>query len=96
MLVKKKDFRSWKNISRIFSETLLKSQINLQKKLLMPNKTSNLFSLRKNNLAVLQKTKNKKSASLDEISSEVWKTKKLNDILLWLYNVVYKQNTTEK
>ena len=40
--------------------------------------------------AVLIKTKSRKAAALDKISPEVWKTKKFDDILLRLCNVVYK------
>ena len=48
--------------------------------------------------AVLKKitNKNRKAAGLDEISAEVWKTRKFEDILLQLCNAVGKQNTTEK
>ena len=45
---------------------------------------------------VLKKIKNRKASSLDKISTEVWKTKKYDDILLQLNNTVYKQNIIEK
>ena len=37
--------------------------------------------------------KSRKTAQLDEITSKVWKTKKFDDILLWLCNTVH--NKTE-
>ena len=40
--------------------------------------------------ALLKKIKNRKAAGLDKIPSEVWKTRKFENILLWLYNPVYK------
>ena len=42
--------------------------------------------------AVLKTIKTRKVAGLDEIPPEIWKTKKFDDILLWLCNTVYKQN----
>ena len=43
--------------------------------------------------AVLKKIKNRKSANLNEIPPDVCKTR---NILLWLYNAIYKQNSIEK
>ena len=42
---------------------------------------------------VLRKIKNRKAAGLDEIPSEVWKTKKFNYFRLHYSNTVYNQNT---
>ena len=44
---------------------------------------------------VLAKIENKKAVGLDEIPSEIWKTKKFNDVLLRYYNAVYNQNTID-
>ena len=46
--------------------------------------------------AVLKKLKTEKTASFDEIPPKVWKTRKFDVMLLWLCNVVYKRNATEK
>ena len=45
--------------------------------------------------SVQRKNKNRKAAGLDEITPKVWKTREFNDILLWLYNAVYNQNTID-
>ena len=45
---------------------------------------------------VLKKNKSKRAAGLNKIPPEVWKTKKFDNILLQLCNVIYKQNTIEK
>ena len=45
---------------------------------------------------VLTKIKIRKVAGLDEISPEVWKTRKFNDILLRYCNAIYDQNTIER
>ena len=50
-------------------------------------------SLRRKNL---RKIKRRKAAGFNKISPEVWKTRKFDDILLWLYHAVYEQNTIEK
>ena len=42
--------------------------------------------------SVLRKIKNGQAADLDEIPSEVWKTRQFDDILLWQCNAVYNQN----
>ena len=44
---------------------------------------------------VLTKIKNKKAASLDEIPPELWKTRKVDDLLVRYWNAVYKLNTIE-
>ena len=46
-------------------------------------------------LNVLKKIKTRKSAGLQEILPEVWKTREFDNILLRLCNIVYKQNTIE-
>ena len=46
--------------------------------------------------SVLRKIKNRKATGLDEISSEVWKTRQFNDILLWHCNTVYNQNPIDR
>ena len=46
-------------------------------------------------LRKIEKNSNRKAIGLDEISPEVWKTRKFDDILR-LHNAVYKQNTIEK
>ena len=45
---------------------------------------------------VLRKIKNRKSAGLEEISPEVWKTRQFNDILFRHCNAVYNQNPIDK
>ena len=40
--------------------------------------------------------KRRKTASLDKIPPEVWKTRKFDDLLLWVCNTLYKQITIEK
>ena len=40
--------------------------------------------------------KHRKAAGLDKIHSEVWKTRKFDDILFCQCNIVYKQYTTER
>ena len=46
--------------------------------------------------SVLRKIKNRKAAGLDEIPSEVWKTRQFDDILLQHCNAVYNQNTIDR
>ena len=46
--------------------------------------------------SVLRKIKNRKAAGLDELPSEVWKTKESDDILLRHCNAVYNQNIIDK
>ena len=45
---------------------------------------------------ILKRIRSRKAAGLDEIPPEVWKTRKLDEILLWLCITVYKQNAIEK
>ena len=40
--------------------------------------------------------KKRKATSVDELSPEVWKKRKLDDIILRLCNSMYEQNITEK
>ena len=42
---------------------------------------------------LIRKIENRKDATLDKISSDVWKTRKFDDIILWYCNAVYNQNT---
>ena len=44
----------------------------------------------------LRKIKNRKTAGLDEISLEIWKTREFDDILLRHCNAVYNQNTINR
>ena len=46
--------------------------------------------------SVLRKIKDRKAAGLNEITSEVWKTRKFNNILLRHCNAVYNQNTIDR
>ena len=46
--------------------------------------------------SVLKKLKNRKAAGLDEIPSEVWKTRQFDDILLRHCNAVYNQNLNDR
>ena len=46
--------------------------------------------------SVLRKIKNRKAAGLDEILSEVWKTREFDYILLHHCNAVYNQNTIDR
>ena len=45
---------------------------------------------------VLRKIKNRKTAGLDEIPPEMWKTRKFDDILLRYCNAVYNQNPIDR
>ena len=54
------------------------------------------FKLRQFTQEELTKIKNRKAAGLDDISPEVWKTRKFDDLLLWYYNTIYNQNTIER
>ena len=45
---------------------------------------------------VLRKIKNRKTAGLDEIPPEVWKTREFNFMLLQYCNAVYNQNTIDR
>ena len=45
---------------------------------------------------VLTKIRSRKAASLNEIPPEIWKTTKFDDLLLWLCNTLYEQNTIER
>ena len=40
--------------------------------------------------------KSRRAAGFGKIPPEVWKTRKFDNIILQLYNAVYKQNTIEK
>ena len=42
--------------------------------------------------ALLKTNKSRKAADFDEITPEVWKIRKVEDVLLQLCNAVYKQN----
>ena len=46
--------------------------------------------------SVLRKIKNRKTAGLDEIPPEVWKTRQFDGILLWHCNAVYNQNPIDR
>ena len=46
--------------------------------------------------SVLRKIKNRKTAGLDEIPPEVWKTRQFDDILLRHCNAVYYQNMIDR
>ena len=46
--------------------------------------------------SVLRKIKNRKTAGLDEIPPEVWKTRQFDDILLRHCNAVYNQNPLDR
>ena len=46
--------------------------------------------------SVLRKIKNRKSAGLDEIPPEVWKTRQFDNILLQHCNAVYNQNPIDR
>ena len=46
--------------------------------------------------SVLRKIKNRKAAGLDEIPSEVWKTRQFDDILLRHCNAAYNQNPIDR
>ena len=43
----------------------------------------------------MEKIKNRKAADFNEIPPEVWKTSKVDNILLQLCNAIYKQNLKE-
>ena len=47
-------------------------------------------------IIVLTRIKSGKAAGLDKMTPEVWKTRKLDDLLLRFCNIVYKQNTIER
>ena len=46
--------------------------------------------------SVLRKIRNRKAAGLDEISLEVWKTRKFDSILLRHCNAIYDQNPIDR
>ena len=46
--------------------------------------------------SVLRKIKNREAAGLDEILTEVWKTREFDDILLRNCNAIYNQNTIDR
>ena len=46
--------------------------------------------------SVLRKIKDRKAAGLDEITPEVWKTRRFDDILLRHCNAVYNQNPIDR
>ena len=46
--------------------------------------------------SVLRKIKNRKAAKLDEVPTEVWKTRQFDDILLRHCNAVYNQNPIDR
>ena len=79
-------------------ETFLKSQINQEKKFLIAKEKSKLNILRKMNFVQIWKhSKAKKllvSSShlkvwkIRKVPPEEWQTRKLDDILLWLFNAV--------
>ena len=56
----------------------------------------NNFDMQEELDAVLRKIKIWKTAGLDEIPTEVWKTKEFDDILLRHCTAVYNQNTIDK
>ena len=76
LLAKKKDFRSGKNISRICLEILLKSLINLLKKLDIKLEQCTEEELD----TVLKKIKSRKAGSLDKIPPEILKIRKFDNI----------------
>ena len=45
---------------------------------------------------LLKKIRSRKIEDLDEIPPEVWKTRKLDDLVLRFCNAIYKQNIMEK
>ena len=45
---------------------------------------------------VVKKIEKRKDAGLDEILTEVWKTRKFDDILFRLRNAVFKQNSIKR
>ena len=89
--VRKKDFTSRKNVSRIWSENVPKSLKKLSKKII-----NGQVDVKLELNAVWKKVKNRKAAGLNEIVSKFWKTREFDDILLRLCNAVYRQNTIEK
>ena len=46
--------------------------------------------------SVLRKIENRKAAGLDKIPPEVWKTRELEEILLWYCNTIYNQNIIDR
>ena len=44
----------------------------------------------------IKKIKSKKAEGFNKIPSEIWKTRKFDNMFLWLCSAVYKQNTIEK
>ena len=62
----------------------------------IPTKQRKKYWVPLETLAVLRKIKNRKAAGLDEIPPEVWKTRKVDDILLWHCNAVYNQNPIDR
>ena len=97
MPAKKKDFWSGKSISRICSETLLKSLINSSKLIINDQLNIILGQFTEEELdTLLKKIKNRKAADFDKIPPSVCKTRKFDNIFLQLCNTDNKQNTIEK
>ena len=46
--------------------------------------------------AVMKKIQSRQSAGVEEIPPELRKTRKFDDILFWLCNLVYEQNMIEE
>ena len=89
---RKKDFRSGKNISKIYTETNLKWQANRSKIIGGQIDIKKRKNFIEKELGTVLKNNNWKAAGLVEIPS----TKKFHVICLQLCNAVYKQITTEK
>ena len=77
---------SWNHRTNLSKKKIINCQLNVKLGQFMEEKLD----------ALLRKIKNRKVAGLNEIPSEVWKIRKFDDLLLWLGNTVYKQNTIEK
>ena len=77
--------QKWKeHFKNLLGNTTHRSLINLSEKLLIANYTSNLDTLRRKRKhnAVLTNIKSRKAEPFDEISTEVWNTRKFHDFII--------------
>ena len=96
MPAKKNKYRYGKNISRICFENPPKITNKPIMKIINKQLDIKLEQFPQELYVILTKIKNRKAAGLDEMSPEVWKTRKFNDLLLQYCNTVYNQNTIER
>ena len=85
------------NVERPFQETPLKLQINLPQNFINKHLDIKLGQFTQEALnMILRKIKNRKTACLNEIPPEVWKTRKFHDLQFWYCNIIFNQNTIDR